>query len=235
MKAFSSTGRLNAHLLICGVEKELHKCNQCGKAFGTKENLYTHIMNTHRTDIVYQCPICTDKNYNSQGGFYKHLHTQHNICRSGIKLSDFLKCESKPDPQPFNITESSTDTNTTNNQSTDGIKTETEAAEVTPKSKAKPKKSEISNDTENRKPLQKPTVTNKGCKRGVTPPDISDVPPCKAIRSTGPTTWDCPLCEGKKYKSEENYYKDLFVVHQIMRPGKKISKPNIAPSKSGKK
>ena len=101
------------------MEKELHECNQCGKAFGTKKNLYTHISDTHRADIVYQCTICIDKNYNSQGRFYKHLHTQHNICRSGIKLSDFLKCESKPDPQPINIIDSSTDPNTTNNDSMD--------------------------------------------------------------------------------------------------------------------
>ena len=67
-KAFSSVGRLNAHLRRCG-QGESHECNQCGKSFSSKGNLYTHISDSHRSDIMKKCQICDDKSYNSEGGF----------------------------------------------------------------------------------------------------------------------------------------------------------------------
>ena len=103
-KAFTTPGRLNAHLKICGNPQNI-ECNQCGKLFASKSSLATHITDSHREDIKYKCPICDDKEFNSKGGYYKHLCIKHNLHRSGVKLSDlkkvFDKCNSDDDGDEY--------------------------------------------------------------------------------------------------------------------------------------
>ena len=153
----------------------MHECNQCGKAFGKKENLYTHIRDTHREDIVYHCPICSDKNYNSQGSFYKHLRTQHNIWRDGIKLSDFIKSETKEDPKPINLIDLSTDQNTTNTDNTEPIQPKEEHFDNIPAPEEKQKKAKQSSDNQNNAGGSKPSNENKGCKRSSSTPENPEI------------------------------------------------------------
>ena len=91
-RSFTSIGRLNAHLERCGKQPDI-ECNQCGKLFSKKEALYIHISDTHRKDIKYSCPICKEKVYDSQGGWYGHLRQKHDISRKTVKLMDFIKSQ----------------------------------------------------------------------------------------------------------------------------------------------
>ena len=67
------------------------ECNICGKILSSKTSLYTHITDSHREDIKYNCPICNDKTFNSQGGYYKHLRVKHNLSHNGVKISAIEK------------------------------------------------------------------------------------------------------------------------------------------------
>ena len=48
-----------------------------------------HVRDVHDKDNVKKCPFC-DKEYNLEGGYYRHLQIKHHISRSGKKLSSAL-------------------------------------------------------------------------------------------------------------------------------------------------
>ena len=91
-RAFTSIGRLNAHLAICGKEAK-EQCGICGKMYSTKETLFIHINDVHKDGVTRQCPFCDEKVYTSEGGYYKHMHVKHNISQNTIKLSDYMKAQ----------------------------------------------------------------------------------------------------------------------------------------------
>ena len=106
-----------------------------------------------------------------------------------------------------------------------------------------PKEVEVSNDDnteevdskENITPSGNPEVPKGSRKRPKETLEEGYVPCRKNTRSSGPTTWDCPLCENKKYKSEDKYYKHLLEVHRITKAGTKLPKNKPTPSKGKKK
>ena len=95
-RAFTSIGRLNAHLAICGKEAK-EQCGICGKMYSTKETLCTHINDAHKEGVTRPCPFCDEKVYTSEGGYYKHMHVKHKISRNTIKLSDYMKAQGTED------------------------------------------------------------------------------------------------------------------------------------------
>ena len=95
-RAFTSIGRLNAHLAICGKEAK-EECGICGKMYSTKETLFTHITDVHKDGVTRSCPFCDEKVYTSEGRYYKHMHVKHNISRNTIKLSDYMKAQGTED------------------------------------------------------------------------------------------------------------------------------------------
>ena len=50
----------------------------------------THIEKTLNTEL---CPICKEKVYDSQGGWYGHLRQKHDISRKTVKLTYFIKSQ----------------------------------------------------------------------------------------------------------------------------------------------
>ena len=85
--AFSSVGKLNAHLKICGSPNSF-ECTICGKFYSSSLNLATHVSEVHKDKITWSCPVCDDKVYSSEGGYHCHLRDNHKIGRNGDKLTD---------------------------------------------------------------------------------------------------------------------------------------------------
>ena len=95
-RAFTSIGRLNAHLAICGKESK-EQCGICGKMYSTKETLFTHIQEVHKEGHTRKCPFCDEKVYTTEGGYYKHMRVKHQISRNTIKLSEYMKAQETED------------------------------------------------------------------------------------------------------------------------------------------
>ena len=91
-RAFTSVVRLNAHLEKCG-KQPTHECGICGKMYHSKENLFTYIQDVHQTDHTHKCPLCEEKVYTSEGGYYKNLRVTHNISCQTVKLSEYMKAQ----------------------------------------------------------------------------------------------------------------------------------------------
>ena len=85
--AFSSVGKLNAHLKICGHPNSF-ECMICGKFYSSSSNLATHVSEVHKEEITWSCPVCDDKVYSSKVGYHHHLREKHKIGRNGDKLTD---------------------------------------------------------------------------------------------------------------------------------------------------
>ena len=89
---FATPGRLNAHLAKCGKPLAF-QCDLCGKHFSSKQAVDVHIAEAHATpgnNKTWDCPLCEDVHYSSQGGWYKHLCNQHGITRYGKKLEEAI-------------------------------------------------------------------------------------------------------------------------------------------------
>ena len=63
-----------------------------------------HISEVHN-DTIYTCKICEDHTYTSQGGYYRHMRSMHNIGRNGQRLQDVLK-EISANATPKSVSES---------------------------------------------------------------------------------------------------------------------------------
>ena len=81
---FAVISRLQKHLETCGKEGKV-ECKICGKLFSDLKSLNMHIAEVHN-DTMYTCEICEDRTYTSQGGYYRHMHSIHNIGRNSQKL-----------------------------------------------------------------------------------------------------------------------------------------------------
>ena len=152
----------------------------------------------HRKDIKYNCPICEDKQFYSQGEYYKHLHVKHNLSRKGIKLTDFRKA----------VSSNSKEKSTNYLEEEEGNETENDDRND-------------NNDTENRNG-EKPKSNSGSVKRKRDKTDDKGCPPRKNTGASGPTSWECPLCE-KKYTVESSYYKHLFEKHNIDPQGNRVN------------
>ena len=82
--SFAVISRLQKHLETCGKEGNV-ECKTCGKLLSDVKSLNTHIAKVHN-DTIYTCEICEDRTYTSQGGYYRHMRSMHNIGRNGQKL-----------------------------------------------------------------------------------------------------------------------------------------------------
>ena len=262
-RAFTSVGRLNAHLVKCG-KQPTHECGICGKMYHSKENLYTHIQDVHQTDHTRKCPFCNEKVYTSEGGYYKHLRVKHNISRQTVKLTEYMKAQS--DPTSENNEEEPENTENSKPKPKSGSKRSkhSENTDDTPEPPSKKsKKGQVGEDSENNgKTAGKKNTTNKGKRQQTEDPknkktgkgkdnrkgteDQSDTEkqtkaescPAKRTRSTGPVTWDCPFCEDIKYTDNLQYLVHLQKVHKcglLHEHGQKDTpKPNDKKGKKGK-
>ena len=84
--AFSSVGKLNAHLKICGRPNS-YECTICGKFYSSSSNLAIHVSDVHQKEVTWRCPVCDNKVYSSKGGYHRHLRDKHQIGRNGEKLT----------------------------------------------------------------------------------------------------------------------------------------------------
>ena len=82
--SFAVISRLQKHLETCGKEGNV-KCKTCGKLFNDLKSLNTHMAEVYN-DTMYTCEIREDRTYTSQGGYYRHMRSMHNIGRNGQKL-----------------------------------------------------------------------------------------------------------------------------------------------------
>ena len=83
-------------MAICGKEAK-EQCGICGKMYSTKETLFTHINDVHKEGVTRPCPLCDERVYTSEGGYYKHMRVKHKISRNTIKLSDYMKAQGTED------------------------------------------------------------------------------------------------------------------------------------------
>ena len=89
---FATPGRLNAHLSKCGKPLQF-PCDLCGNFFSSKQSVEVHVAEAHSTggkNKTWECPLCEDVQYSSQGGWYKHLRNLHGIRRYGKKLEEAI-------------------------------------------------------------------------------------------------------------------------------------------------
>ena len=87
--SFVDVHRLNNHLKTCG-KMNAFECNQCGKMYSDQKSLSTHVSDTHNK-TKRKCAICPNVVYMSEGGYYTHMRSKHQIERNGRKLQDVLK------------------------------------------------------------------------------------------------------------------------------------------------
>ena len=87
--SFVDAHRLNNHLKTCG-KINAFECNQCGKMYSDQKSLSTHVSDTHNK-TERKCAICPNAVYMSEGGYYTHIRSKHQIERNGRKLQDVLK------------------------------------------------------------------------------------------------------------------------------------------------
>ena len=85
--AFSSIGKLNAHLKICGRPNSF-ECTICGKFYSSSLNLAIHVSDVHKGTVTWSCPVCNNKVYASKGGYHRHLREKHKIGQNGEKLTE---------------------------------------------------------------------------------------------------------------------------------------------------
>ena len=86
-RAFSTEGKLRAHLSICGQTSK-YECTICGKFYSSSSNSGAHVRVVHKEDVTWSCPLCENKVYSSHGGYYRHLRDAHSISRNGEKLTE---------------------------------------------------------------------------------------------------------------------------------------------------
>ena len=86
---FATPGKLNAHLAHCG-KPSTYECTICHKFYSTSSNLAIHVGDVHKNEVTWSCPICPNKVYGSQGGYYHHLRHAHQIGRNGEKLVEYM-------------------------------------------------------------------------------------------------------------------------------------------------
>ena len=240
-RAFTSVGRLNAHLQKCG-KQPTHECGICGKMFHSKENLYTHIQDVHQTDHTRKCPLCEEKVFTSEGGYYKHLRVKHNISRQTVKLSEYMKAQSGPKAEDKEENSEKEEEKQTKPQrrSKRSLKSENTEDETDPLAKNPKTKGTVEDKPENTdknkgkkkdkidpKPenTEKETSKKKGKglkrkedERDEDKPKIPESYPAKRTRSSGPVTWDCPFCEDIKYTDNLKYLQHLQEKHRCGVP-----------------
>ena len=85
--AFSSIGKLNVHLKICGHPNPL-ECTICGKFYTSSSNLAIHVSDVHMNKITWSCPVCNDKVYSLKGCYHRHLREKHKIGQYGDNLTE---------------------------------------------------------------------------------------------------------------------------------------------------
>ena len=85
--AFSSIGKLNAHLKICGHPNSF-ECMICGKFYSSSSNLAIHVSDVHKGTVTWSCPVFDNKVYASKGSYHCHLREKHKIGWNGEKLTD---------------------------------------------------------------------------------------------------------------------------------------------------
>ena len=86
--SFADPNRLKNHLKTCGQENKF-KCNPCGGMYSDQKSLATHVSDHHEKK-ERPCPICPNKIYTSEGGYYTHMRIAHKIRRNGKKLSEVV-------------------------------------------------------------------------------------------------------------------------------------------------
>ena len=87
--AFADSHRLTHHLKTCGKENSF-KCNQCGDMYSDQKSLSTHVTDHHEKK-ERRCPICPNKVYTSEGGYYNHMRTAHQVGCKDQKLKEVLQ------------------------------------------------------------------------------------------------------------------------------------------------
>ena len=65
--AFSSIGKLNEHLKICGHPNSF-ECTICRKFYSSSSNLVIHVSDVHKGTVTWSCSIFDNKVYASKGG-----------------------------------------------------------------------------------------------------------------------------------------------------------------------
>ena len=180
-RAFTSIGRLNAHLAICGKEAK-EQYGICGKMYSTKETLFTHINDVQKEGVTRPCPFCDEKVYTSEGGYYKHMRVKHKISRNTIKLSDYMKAQGTKD---------------NNSQEDENVeKDDSDSDKKKQKRKSKKKKKDKDKKSENTDNGSK--MENGGGRKNVRSEDTDDMEPrCKRAKAE---TDDV----GKKSKNTED-------------------------------
>ena len=259
-RAFTSVGRLNAHLEKCG-KQPTHECGICGKMFHSKENLYTHIQDVHQTDHTRKCPFCNEKVYTSEGGYYKHLRVKHNISRQTVKLSEYMKAQSEGATENNEEEPENTDNSKPKPKSGRKRSKSSENMEDTPETPSKKsKKSKGGNESEHNEKTEEKNNINKGKQQQTEDPkpkkkgkgqdngkgnddqSATEKPtkaesyPAKRTKSSGPVTWDCPFCEDIKYTDNLQYLAHLQKVHKCgLLPERGQKETPKGKDKKGKK
>ena len=203
------------------------ECNQCGKMCSDQKSLSTHVSDTHNK-TKRNCAICPNVVYMSEGGYYTHMRSKHQIERNGRKLQDVLKerqgqeTEQSDDKITDNVEKDESDKkkkkrNDDKKPTPKWKKTDSSHEENTPQNKKKKTASENkSNKSHPSKDNKKSKPTKWDEKKGstCTPAKKTTKADDKKIHKMVYHS-PMPKCNGLEFDDEQLYFKHLVKQHKI--------------------
>ena len=189
--------------------------------YSDQKSLSTHVSD-HHEKTEQKCPICPNKVYTSEGIYYNHMRTAHQVGRKGQKLKEVLQNneekESSEEENNGDISDGSDEDESKKKRS--GTTSKGDDDQQEDENDLKKKKKAQANQAKGKqsKPASKNSASgskNNNASKAIpkkTKPDNSQ--PSKL-------TYHCPFstCKHLEYEEEQEYFNHLFTFHKLQ--GKK--------------
>ena len=177
--------------------------------YSDQKSLATHVSD-HHEKTERPCPICPNKIYTSEGGYYTHMRNAHKIGRNGKKLSQVVDEQERENQ------------NDTEKEEENGEISDSQNKPIPKKKKKKSNSSKSSKrksdeESEGEEPKKKKSKMENASnpKGSKTKPTSKNVTLAKPLPNT--MVYHCPFstCKDLAYEDEAKYFEHLFTFHKL--------------------